>query len=70
MSSPSQKWLKPQLVVLARGTPEESVLLNCKTMNPNQPVNGPSDIVYQDVCAHGASYNNCSNCHSRGQSGS
>ena len=26
-----RKWIKPQLIVLARGTPEERVLEDCKT---------------------------------------
>ena len=70
MSSIMPEWTKPQLVVLARGTPEESVLVNCKTMNPNQPATGPNDLVYQDTCAHGEDYLNCSNCQARGFGGS
>ncbi|MDD1650523.1 MAG: hypothetical protein LUO80_09045 [Methylococcaceae bacterium] len=67
MSSAKTEWTKPQLIVLARGTPQESVLVNCKTMNPNMPATGPTDLLYQDTCAHGANYNNCSNCQSRGR---
>jgi hypothetical protein len=26
-----KQWVKPQLIVLGRGTPEENVLLSCKT---------------------------------------
>ena len=69
MSNPKMQWTRPQLVVLARGTPEESVLLQCKTMNPNQPFQGPADIIQQDTCAMGE-LGNCSNCSARGVSGS
>ena len=65
MSSNKMQWTKPQLIVLTRGTPEESVLTHCKTMNPNQPATGPADYVQQDTCAHGPDYPNCSNCHAR-----
>ena len=65
MSRNKVQWAKPQLIVLTRGMPEESVLLHCKTMNPNQPVTGPTDLVYQDTCAGGPDYNNCRNCQSR-----
>ena len=37
MNKQSKVWETPQLIILARGTPEESVLEGCKTMNPNQP---------------------------------
>ena len=30
MSSNKMQWTKPQLIVLTRGTPEESVLTHCK----------------------------------------
>jgi hypothetical protein len=31
MGSEKKQWIKPQLIVLARGTPEESVLAGCKS---------------------------------------
>jgi len=65
MSGTKTQWTKPQLIVLAKGTPEESVLTNCKTMNPNQPFSGPTDPVAQDTCASGTA-TNCSPCQSRG----
>jgi len=65
MTKQNKRWQKPQLVVLARGMPEENVLLHCKTMNPNQPVQGPADLVYQDTCAGGPAYDSCRNCQSR-----
>jgi hypothetical protein len=64
MSKARMGWTKPQLIVLTRGTPEERVLTHCKTMNPNQPFQGPNDLIQQDTCAHGVP-GNCSNCQSR-----
>jgi hypothetical protein len=64
MEAQKKAWEKPQLIVLARGTPEENVLTHCKTMNPNQAVQGPADLIQQDTCAHGVK-GNCSNCQSR-----
>ena len=66
MADIKMEWTKPQLIVLARGMPEESVLVNCKTMNPNQAVQGRSDLLFQDTCAYGNSKDNCQNCQSRG----
>lgn len=60
-----KQWAQPQLIVLTRGMPEERVLLHCKTMNPNQPATGPTDLLYQDTCAGGPDYNNCRNCQAR-----
>lgn len=31
MKDNREKWTKPQLIVLGRGTPEENVLAGCKT---------------------------------------
>jgi len=62
-------WERPQLIVLAKSTPEESVLLQCKTMNPNQQVKGPDLITNQLTCAAGTAQK-CDNCQSRGVSGS
>jgi hypothetical protein len=59
-------WTKPQLIVLAKGTPKESVLTHCKTENPGVPVStGAQDLVQHDRCAAGQTVNNCSNCQSR-----
>lgn len=68
MERQKKTWEKPQLIILARGTPEESVLENCKTMNPNQPATGQV-TTKQDTCAYGQ-INNCKNCQSRGMGGS
>ncbi len=69
MSRTRMPWTKPLLIVLAKGTPEESVLVQCKTMNPNQPFQGPADLIQQDTCAHGV-VGNCRNCQSRAVGGS
>ena len=64
MKDTKKTWTDPQLIVLAKGTPEEGVLTHCKTMNPNQPHQGPV-YVTQDTCAAGPDHANCSNCQSR-----
>jgi hypothetical protein len=61
----SKKWTKPQLIVLARGMPEESVLTHCKTQNPKVTLLGPEDTTQQQDCAAGPTLLNCSNCKSR-----
>lgn len=33
MSNTRKEWTKPQLIVLGRSNPEESVLLKCRTMS-------------------------------------
>ncbi|MBW6465120.1 MAG: hypothetical protein K0B06_01290 [Brevefilum sp.] len=65
MDEKTQPWEKPQLIIMAKGEPEESVLTHCKTMNPNRPQTGPTDLVYQDTCAGGPDYDSCTNCQSR-----
>lgn len=65
MENQKKSWEKPQLIVLARGTPEENVLEGCKTMNPNQAMTGPNQSL-QDTCAYGDANKNCSNCQARG----
>jgi hypothetical protein len=64
MEASKKTWEKPQLIVLARGTPEESVLQHCKTMNPKIPSTGKM-ILTQTKCASG-DLNNCSPCQDRG----
>ena len=62
-------WEKPQLIILAKGTPEESVLLNCKTNKPNKQLEGPRES-YQTVCTkfdeEEGDFQNCSVCQDRG----
>jgi len=39
MKEKKEEWIKPQLIVLGRGTPEENVLAGCKV---NIKINGPN----------------------------
>lgn len=43
-----KEWLKPELVVLTRNNPEESVLAGCKGCT-NPPTSGPSNGSYNCV---------------------
>lgn len=69
MDKHRKNWETPQLIILARGMPEENVLEHCKTKNPNQPATGMLTS-QQDTCAAGDGFTNCSNCQSRANSGS
>ena len=51
--APRKEWEKPQLVVLARGEPEERVLLTCKT--PSEPI-GPGYVYGKCITA---TYDDC-----------
>ena len=42
-----KKWIRPELIVLGRGRPEENVLLGCKTMG----LTGPQRPI-QQACIH------------------
>ena len=60
-----KKWDKPQLIVLAQGTPEESVLTHCKINNPNNPSYedlGPN-AAFNQSCTD--TLDSCANCQSR-----
>ena len=70
MGKPLLAWERPQLIVLAKSTPEESVLASCKTQNFKVTTSGPANITQQADCAAGADFANCSNCQSRGMGGS
>jgi hypothetical protein len=62
MSKSKKQWAAPQLVVLARGTPEESVLTHCKRIGAQTAA-----LPYptgQTGCDQ-ATGTNCSNCQSR-----
>jgi hypothetical protein len=63
MSNIRSQWTKPQLIVLARGTPEESVLLNCKFIGAG-PAPGYQDSANQDGCNDTAE-TNCGACQAR-----
>ena len=50
-----KQWLKPELIVLARNKPEETVLTACKvTTNPPSP--GPSNGSYKCTSQSNACY--------------
>lgn len=66
MNTQKKTWEKPQLIILARGTPEESVLAHCKTMNPNDPYIGPTTEAQQNTCGSGT-VQKCDVCQSRAQ---
>jgi hypothetical protein len=56
-----KNWIKPQLIVLTRGTPEESVLVHCKRIGDKS---GAPSSEAQVGCDAGAN-ENCGNCQSR-----
>ncbi len=62
MASKKPRWTTPQLIVLARGTPEESVLTHCKRIG-NNGMGDPSSTA-QLGCDAGEP-GNCGNCKSR-----
>ena len=61
MTSNKLQWTKPQLIVLARGTSDESVLTHCKYIgNSGDFPNGAQ----QNGCNEGP-ITNCGTCQSR-----
>jgi hypothetical protein len=59
-------WETPQLIILARGTPEESVLIHCKRINAlyaNQAA-----AVGQVGCDYAEADGNCGACQARAHS--
>lgn len=66
MSDNKLHWIKPQLIVLARGTPEESVLTVCKQISV--VINGPNGVT-QDGCNDEVT-GVCGNCQARPGGGS
>ena len=62
MSDTKKQWTKPQLIVLARGTPEEAVLTHCKRIG-DTTTNTP-ETTSQTGCDRGNNQN-CGNCQSR-----
>lgn len=68
MEKHQKEWQKPQLIVLAQGTPEESVLRACKTMNPNVPgVQGANGDFDKERCSQEPT--NCGACDARPAAG-
>jgi hypothetical protein len=61
METPKKVWEEPQLVVLSRGTPEESVLSHCKTIGTILP---GATSAQQDGC-NDIEANVCGACQSR-----
>ena len=61
MSSEKMRWTRPQLIVLSRGTPEESVLTHCKGIHA--PNVDPSTLD-QSNCSK-AEGTNCGSCQAR-----
>jgi hypothetical protein len=58
----ARRWTTPQLVVLLRGEPEESVLRGCKHAQAGTPL---SSTIDNQVCTK---TNGCGSCNSRGGS--
>lgn len=69
--SDKTKWTTPQLIVLARGTPEEAVLTACKAIvntGTNQTGTGMNNVT-QNGCnrdSGGDDGKNCGTCQDRG----
>jgi hypothetical protein len=61
MEAQKKVWEDPQLIVLSRGTPEESVLTHCKFIDPLAI--GPTGAL-QDGC-NDINANVCGNCQAR-----
>jgi hypothetical protein len=57
-----KNWVEPQLIVLTRGTPDESVLAHCKIIGDGTPTH-PTGL-QQDGC-NNIEANMCGNCQSR-----
>jgi hypothetical protein len=65
MDQQKKQWTKPQLIVLSRGTPEESVLLQCKQIGGS--FFATATALAQIGCDQGDP-GNCGACQSRGGS--
>jgi hypothetical protein len=63
MSASNKQWSKPQLIVLARGAPEESVLTFCKRIVQTGTIEGP--LVASQYSCDDTNVNNCGNCQAR-----
>jgi hypothetical protein len=64
MQKHQKSWETPQLIILARGTPEESVLTHCKRIGAGSGTGTPQDIG-QDGCDTLQTNNNCGACQAR-----
>jgi hypothetical protein len=63
MSKQNKAWETPQLIILARGTPEENILLVCKAIDA--PFSIVAENYQQSNCAD-TPVGNCGTCQSRG----
>ena len=63
MKTQTKRWETPQLIILARGMPEENVLTACKAIDGTNPVF--PDNFQQSNCAE-TPVGNCGTCQSRG----
>jgi hypothetical protein len=66
METQKKTWEKPQLIILARGTPEESVLTFCKTRTAMSGMYAVND---HNHCSQEAS-TSCAACQAEAASGS
>jgi len=64
MPKQQKSWETPQLIILARGTPEESVLLHCKRISPSSGATSPQDLG-QEGCDMAEGDKKCGACQSR-----
>ncbi len=67
MSEAKMRWTRPQLIVLSRGTPEESVLLHCKRIGGDAVSTAPENQG-QNGCDNPAAGKNCGACRARATS--
>ena len=67
-----KRWNKPQLIVLARGTPEEAVLDSCKRIDQVNPTGqqGPAETRQSDCSRGYTDGTNCGACQARSNGGS
>jgi hypothetical protein len=63
MGKTNKVWQTPQLIILARGMPEENVLTACKAINA--PFSVLPENYQQSNCAD-TPVGNCGTCQSRG----
>lgn len=63
MGKQIKEWKKPQLIILARGTSDESVLLKCKRIGA---ITAPEPLpVGQQGCDYSDADGNCGACQAR-----
>lgn len=65
MQKQGKSWETPQLIILARGTPEESVLTHCKRIGGGGGGGSPQDIGQNGCDNYDEVKQNCGACQSR-----